>query len=361
VGEVCVVEFDHQSTSLSELSVRAGDLLFAVVPSEFEQRHGRHAFVEVSTIPICEPLTLLSACCGSQKKPATKRLCHRLVSHSHTPNSSNSTRRLPFVAVRNHITHCHCHLGNHRASATWARVFRMPSHAAHSIVNASCSPTACLRATQGTRMSDGLRGRVPSNCVRSLANTASSLSTGSAHASERPASHAPQPGLASLFERAHNNSRPAASDAGGPASDGPSLFGGDGADTLLDEWLGLGVGSRTQATSEGTRTWRGGYSYTPGPSPPTATTASAAHPEQTHLSPSDTVTTATTNTPQLGAGGLSWRVTRAIQSTGAMTTGGGAAVQEHSLTRSAAERLELQPHFVRLPPRLSFATSGACL
>jgi hypothetical protein len=69
VGEVCVVEFDHQAASLSELSVRAGDLLFAVVPSEFEQRHGRHAFVEVSTIPICEPLTLLSACCGS----ATKR------------------------------------------------------------------------------------------------------------------------------------------------------------------------------------------------------------------------------------------------------------------------------------------------
>lgn len=47
VGECVVCEFDHRAGSPSELSVRAGDLLYAVVPCTLEQTRGRHPFVEV--------------------------------------------------------------------------------------------------------------------------------------------------------------------------------------------------------------------------------------------------------------------------------------------------------------------------
>ena len=66
-GAVAVVEFDHPAEAPSELSVRAGDLLYAVVPCEFEQHHGRQAFVEVTMqhfvcASFCFACSALSCC-----------------------------------------------------------------------------------------------------------------------------------------------------------------------------------------------------------------------------------------------------------------------------------------------------------
>ena len=99
---------------------------------------------------------------------------------------------------------------------------------------------------QGTRMSDGVRGRVPSNCVRPLtpANTNTSYSASAPHESapsSSPGTHtdvtrgqtSANVGLAALFGQEVGS----AGSIEGP----PLLFGDEGADTVLDRWLGFGV------------------------------------------------------------------------------------------------------------------------